>query len=52
MLPLLELFRSGDAQHFKQLDKTLERTVGDKERAVGAPPQHLRDHRCQPAEPI
>lgn len=48
---LLELFRSGDSEKYKHLDKELELTVGEKERAVGALRQHLREHKCQASEP-
>ena len=48
---LLELFRSGDSQKYTRLDKELELTVGEKERAVGALRQHVREHKCEPAEP-
>lgn len=33
---LLELFRSGDSQKYTRLDKELELTVGETERAIGA----------------
>jgi hypothetical protein len=49
---LLELFRSGDSQNYKHLDKELELTVGTKERAVGALRQHIKDHKCQPTRPL
>ena len=45
---LLELFRSGHSEKYMHLDKELELTVGEKERAVGALRQHLKDHKCQP----
>ncbi len=45
---LLELFRSGDTEKYKLLDKELELTVGEKERAVGALRQHIKEHKCQP----
>jgi hypothetical protein len=48
---LLELFRSGDSQKYQHLDKELELTVGEKERAVGALRQHIKEHKCQPSEP-
>ena len=47
---LLELFRSDESQKYKHLDKELELTVGEKERAVGALCQHVREHKCQPKE--
>ena len=46
---LLELFRSGDSHKYTRLDKELELTVGEKERAVGALRQHVREHNCEPA---
>jgi hypothetical protein len=48
---LLELFRSGDSEKYQHLDKELELTVGEKERAVGALRQHIKEHKCQPSEP-
>lgn len=45
---LLELFRSGDSDRYIHLDKELELTVGEKERAVGALRQHVKDHGCEP----
>lgn len=48
---LLELFRAGDSQKYQHLDKELELTVGEKERAVGALRQHVREHKCQSTEP-
>jgi hypothetical protein len=45
---LLELFRSNDEDKYIHLDKELELTVGEKERAVGALRQHLKEHQCQP----
>ena len=47
---LLELFRSGDSEKYTRLDKELELTVGEKERAVGALRQHIKEHKCQPSE--
>jgi len=47
---LLELFRSDKSEQYKHLDKELELTVGEKERAVGALRQHVREHKCRPAE--
>jgi hypothetical protein len=43
---LLELFRSGDSEKYLHLDKELELTVGEKERAVGALRQHIKEHKC------
>ena len=48
---LLELFRKDESEKYKHLDKELELTVGEKERAVGALRQHLKEHRCQPEGP-
>ena len=48
---LLELFRSGDSGKYTRLDKELELTVGEKERAVGALRQHVREHKCEPGQP-
>jgi hypothetical protein len=45
---LLELFRAGDSDKYKHLDKELELTVGAKERAVGALRQHVKEHHCEP----
>jgi hypothetical protein len=47
---LLELFRSDNSEKYKHLDKELELTVGEKERAVGALRQHIREHKCRPTE--
>jgi hypothetical protein len=49
---LLELFRSGDSEKYKHLDKELELTVGEKERAVGALRQHIKEHKCQRSESL
>jgi hypothetical protein len=48
---LLELFRNDESERYKHLDKELELTIGEKERAVGALRQHIKEHRCQQAEP-
>lgn len=48
---LLELFRKDASEQYRHLDKELELTVGEKERAVGALRQHVKDHKCQPEEP-
>ena len=45
---LLELFRAGESDKYKHLDKELELTVGEKERAVGALRQHVKEHKCEP----
>lgn len=47
---LLELFRAGESDRYKHLDKELELTVGEKERAVGALRQHVREHHCEQKE--
>ena len=47
---LLDLFRTGDSEKYLHLDKELELTVGEKERAVGALRQHIKEHKCQPSE--
>jgi hypothetical protein len=49
---LLELFRSDESQKYKHLDKELELTVGEKERAVGALRQHIKEHKCQQTDRI
>jgi hypothetical protein len=43
---LLELFRAKDLNAVQRLDKELELTVGEKERALGALRQHVREHKC------
>ena len=48
---LLELFRSDNSEKYKHLDKELELTVGEKERAVGALRQHIKEHKCRPEDP-
>jgi hypothetical protein len=48
----LELFRAGDFSSCKRIDKDVELTVGEKERAIGALRQHMLEHKCQPIEPI
>jgi hypothetical protein len=48
---LLELFRNDESERYKHLDKELELTVGEKERAVGALRQHVKEHKCQPEKP-
>lgn len=47
---LLERFRSDDGQNYEHIDKELELTVGQKERAVGALRQHVKEHKCQQTE--
>ena len=44
---LLELFRAKNDPSFRRLDKELELLVGEKERAIGALRQHVKDHGCQ-----
>src|ERR1051326_1311979 len=41
----LELFRAGDFPGARRLDKELEQTVGEKERAIGALRQHMIEHK-------
>jgi hypothetical protein len=48
---LLDLFRAGDSDKYKHLDRELELTIGAKERAVGALLQHVKEHHCEPKEP-
>jgi len=43
---LLELFRADDSEKYLHLDKELELTFGEKERAVGALRQHIKEHKC------
>ena len=43
---LLDLIRSRDLHSWGQLDRRLEITLGEKERALGALRQHIRDHQC------
>jgi len=43
---LMELFRSKDLEGVRRLDKELELTVGEKERAIGALRQHVKEHKC------
>jgi len=43
---LLELFRSKDLNGVHNLDKQLELTIGEKERAIGALRQHIKEHNC------
>jgi hypothetical protein len=44
----LELFRARNFAHVSRVDKKLEMIVGEKERAIGALRQHVREHKCQP----
>ena len=48
---LLDIFRKDESEQYKHLDKELELTVGEKERAVGALRQHIKEHKCQPEAP-
>jgi hypothetical protein len=43
----LNAFQAGDRAGFARLDKELENTVGEKERAIGAMAQHAGEHGCQ-----
>jgi hypothetical protein len=43
----LELFRSRNYSHVHRVDRELENIVGEKERAIGALLQHLKEHKCQ-----
>jgi hypothetical protein len=45
----LQLFRARNFAHVTRVDKKLEMIVGEKERAIGALRQHIREHKCQPA---
>jgi hypothetical protein len=38
--------RSGNHDRADAVDKLIETTIGDKERAIGAYRQHLNDHGC------
>ena len=42
-----DLFQTGDFQGFKNLDREVELTLGEKERAIGALGQHMSEHKCQ-----
>lgn len=48
----LELFRAGDFDQVRRLDKELELTVGEKERCLGAMRQHMREHNCHPGKSL
>lgn len=43
----LRAFQERNQASFSALDKTLETTVGEKERRIGAMRQHAIDHKCQ-----
>jgi hypothetical protein len=49
---LLDVFRAGDYATVRRMDNELELSVGEKERSIGALRQHMREHKCQPTEPI
>lgn len=49
---ILDLFRAGDFSACRKLDKELELTIGEKERSIGSLRQHMKEHNCQPREPI
>ena len=44
----LEAFHSRKSAEFARLDRELENTIGEKERAFGALREHIREHNCQP----
>jgi hypothetical protein len=48
----LDLFRSRRFNRVMGVDKDLEKLVGEKERAIGALRQHVREHRCQSGEQL
>lgn len=41
-----EAIRSASHDRADAIDKLIETTIGDKERAIGAYKQHLKDHGC------
>jgi len=43
----LTLFRERDHSGAMQIDKEIENTIGEKERAIGPLRQHLKEHKCQ-----
>jgi hypothetical protein len=43
----LTAFRARDQAEFIRLDKELEKTMGAKERVIGAFRQHTKEHNCQ-----
>ena len=47
----LELFRARELKGVLRVDKQLENLVGEKERAIGALSQHIKEHQCQPSQP-
>ena len=44
----LKAFQADDHQAFMRFDREVEKTIGIKERRVGALRQHRADHKCQP----
>jgi len=48
----LDLFRSRKFNSVMRVDKELENLVGEKERAIGALRQHVKEHKCQTREPV
>jgi len=44
------MFQEGDYVGSKRIDRELELTVGEKERAIGALRQHLTEHKCHGIE--
>lgn len=42
----LRMFQEGDYVGSRKIDRELELTVGEKERAIGALRQHLTEHKC------
>jgi hypothetical protein len=45
----LAAFQENDPVRVFRLDKELELTIGEKERALGALRQHVKEHGCQSA---
>ena len=48
----LEAFRAKDFQAARQIDLEVERSIGEKERAIGALRQHMLEHKCQSGNTI
>lgn len=44
----LAAFHAHDNERLMRLDKELERSIGEKERTLGALRQHVEDHKCWP----
>ena len=42
----LGAYRNSNQTEFMKIDKELENTVGEKERAIGALRQHAKEHGC------